>query len=108
VKRPALLVVAVVAFCAAFSACARAPVAHSVEGAVVNEDGAGESGCTVTVEVIRGGPVGETALVADNSGHFSWPVPAGEYWVIATCDDASGETIVEVSSESTELRIVVD
>jgi hypothetical protein len=97
-----------VVVCAALSGCGPGGAgAYAVDGSVLNDNGEAVSDCNITVEVIRGGPVGETALRADRSGHFSWPLPPGEYELTATCNGLSGESTVEVIDEPVETEITV-
>lgn len=100
--------VSAVIVCAALSACESGGAqTYAVDGFVLDAHGEALSDCNIGVEVIRGGPVGETAQRADRSGHFSWPLPPGEYELTAFCSGLTGESTVEVTDEPVETDIIV-
>lgn len=64
--------------------------------------------CTLTVETISGGPVGEVAMIIEQDGTFSWDLPPGTYDLHANCGSLSGITSVSVPGDvGEEIEITV-
>ena len=58
--------------------------------------------CTLAVETISGGPVGETAMIVDPSVTFSWELPRGTYDLLASCGVFTGTERVKVPDDAGE------
>lgn len=58
--------------------------------------------CTLAVETISGGPAGETAMIVEPGGTFSWELPRGTYDLLASCGVFAGAERVEVPDDAGE------
>lgn len=81
-----------------------------LEGRVVLQKSApaGVEACTLAVETLSGGPVGEVAMIIQQDGTFLWELPAGTYDLHVNCGNLSGVTSVSVPGDvGEEIEITV-
>lgn len=88
--------------------CAALPARETqdVRGTIGASDASEVGVCHLTVTTVTGDPVGETAQIVEEGDLFNWPLPAGDYFLVATCDSGRGELEIHVPSPSNDSLVI--
>lgn len=79
---------------------------QDVRGTIGSPDASDVGVCHLTVTTVTGDPVGETAQIVEEGDFFSWPLPAGDYVLVATCDSGKGELEIQVPGPSNDSLVI--
>jgi Carboxypeptidase regulatory-like domain len=84
--------------------------ASVVEGVVTDAQGGAVVGATVQARPLPGSPpVPDLVVTTDESGHYRWALPPGDYELVATTPDGASEPVeVAVEAGTTEADLLVD